>query len=181
MNSEIIMEENQIQAQLMAVTARAAQYCSIVENAADYNKKEFIEELLGLLPRIYIDFFDPEMNLMETGEYFPVFVDEDYYESIRRRVETLLGEYDVFLETFEEDMKYSDTPVAASISESLADIFQALYNFTSNVKASEGTNVEEIYMECRENFESYWSQTLCNVMRALNNLRYNSNLQEEEE
>ncbi len=40
-----------------------------------------------------------------------------------------MGEDDVFLETFEEDMKYSDTPVAASVSESLADIFQPLYNF----------------------------------------------------
>ncbi len=83
-----------------------------------------------------------------------------------------MGEDDVFLETFEEDMKYSDTPVAASISESLADIFQPLYNFISVVKDSEGDNAAGAFRECKENFESYWSQTLCNVMRALNNIRY---------
>ena len=92
----------------------------------------------------------------------------------------LMGEHDVFLETFEEDMKYSDTPVAASISESVADIFQALYNFISIVKETEGDSLEGAYMECRENFAAYWSQTLCNVMRALNHLRYNVDLGEEE-
>lgn len=175
------MEEDQIQAQLMAITARAAQFCSIVENAADFNKKEFIAELLGLLPKIYLDFFDPEMNLGETDEYFAEFVDEDFYNTIRKRVAALMGEYDGYLETFEEDMRYSDTPVGATISESLADIFQPLYNFTANVKESEGTNVAAMYTECRENFAAYWAQTLCNVMKALNNLQYNSNLEDEEE
>ena len=165
-----------LRSRLMGVTALAARYCSAVENAADYGRLEFIIEILGYLPKLYVEFSDPDMELGESDEYYSGYVDEDYYESVRRKMEMLFGEYDVFLETFEEDMKYSDTPVSASISESLADIFQALYNFISIVKDSEGDNVVGAYTECRENFASYWSQTLCNVMRALNNLRYNSNL-----
>ena len=102
------------------------------------------------------------------------YVDEDYYESVRRGVETLMGEDDTFLETFEEDMKYSDTPIAASVAESLADIFQDLFNFVSVVKDSEGAQTMEALGECKENFEAYWSQTLCNVLRALNHYRYSS-------
>ncbi|MDE5842971.1 MAG: DUF5063 domain-containing protein, partial [Muribaculaceae bacterium] len=33
--------------------------------------------------------------------------------------------------------------------------------------------LEGAYRECKENFAAYWSQTLCNVLRALNHLFYN--------
>ncbi len=105
--------------------------------------------------------------------YYPSYIDEDYYENVRRHIEALLGPDDVFLETFEEDMKYSDTPIAASVSECLADIFQPLYNFISIVKETDGDELEGAYRECKENFAAYWSQTLCNVLRALNHLFYN--------
>lgn len=149
-------------------------YCSALENAREYEKPDFINEILGLLPRLYLEFSaSSENSLNETDYgYYQTYVDEDFYEAIRRNVELLMGEDDVFLETFEEDMKYSDTPIASSISECLADIFQPLYNFISIVKETEGEETEGAYSECRENFESYWSQTLCNVMRALNNLKY---------
>ena len=85
-----------------------------------------------------------------------------------------MGPDDTFLETFEQDMKYSDTPIAASVSESLADIYQPLYNFIMIVRETEGSELVGAYLECHENFETYWSQTLCNVLRALNNIRYGS-------
>ncbi len=161
----------------MSVVVLATNYCHTLENARDYEKDEFIVRVLDLLPRIYWEFSDlneDEMAGSADYEYFPSYVDEDYYSSILRNVESIMGPDDVFLETFEEDMKYSDTPVAASISESLADIFQPLYNFVGVVKDSDGDSVQEAFKECKENFISYWAQTLCNVMRALNNLRYNN-------
>ncbi|MDE6296246.1 MAG: DUF5063 domain-containing protein [Muribaculaceae bacterium] len=173
--------ENDIKTRLLDITALATGYCGLMEQAADYSQKSFVIETLGILPRLYLDFSDPALDLGENDEYFSTYIDEDYYESIRRRLEMLMGEHDVFLETFEEDMKYSDTPVAASVSESLADIYQALYNFVSIVRETEGDSLEGAYIECRENFASYWSQTLCNVLRALNHLRYNVELADYEE
>ena len=169
------MKENEINARLMNLTALCAKYCAAVENCQESEQEEFVKEMLDYLPRIYLEFSDIESEEVAPGlefEYFPTYVDEDFYESVRRNVEMLMGENDTFLETFEEDMKYSDTPVAASISESLADIFQPLYNFISVVKDSEGENAGGAFAECKENFEGYWSQTLCNVMRALNHIRY---------
>lgn len=169
------MKEDELRPRLMSITALAADYCVSLENCRDNEREDLVKEMLGILPRLYLEFSTLETGDMPDAqefEYFPSYVDEDYYESIRRNAEAVFGEDDVFLETFEEDMKYSETPVAASISESLADIFQPLYNFISIVKDSDGENAKGAFMECKENFESYWSQTLCNVMRALNNLRY---------
>lgn len=160
---------------MIAVTALSADYCHTLETCRDLEAGEFVDRMLNLLPRLYLAFTEvnpQEETILEEDEYFESYVDEDFYDSIRRNVEILLGPDDTFLETFEENMKYSDTPIAASISECLADIFQPLFNFISIVKDTEGEEIGAAYRECRENFEGYWAQTLCNVLRAINNLKY---------
>ncbi len=167
--------ENSMRHRLINVTSLAANYCAALENVGEMEKEEFIDRMLDTLPRIYLEFFDitpDEFVVLEEFDYFSSYVDEDYYESIRRHLEAILGPDDMFLETFEEDMKYSDTPIAASIAESLADIFQPLFNFISIVKDTDGDRIVEAYLQCKEDFDSYWSQTLCNVLRALNHLKY---------
>ncbi len=171
------MNEENINTRLLGVTSLAADYCSICERASEMEKEEFIDRMLNCLPRIYWEFFDisaDELVTLEEWDYQPDYVDEDYYESIRRHIEAVMGPDDIFLETFEEDMKYSETPIAASISESLADLFQPLYNFISVVKDTEGEKLIEAYINCKEDFISYWSQTLCNVLRALNHIKYSA-------
>lgn len=170
------MDSTIIKSQLLTVTRLASDFCVALENARQYEKNEFIALIAGLLPRIYAEFSDLSVdeNIIDPDfGYMQSYVDEDFYESIRRNVGMLLGPDDTFLETFEEDMKYSDTPIAASVSECLADIFQPLYNFLSRVKESEGDLSVEAYADCREDFGAYWAQTLCNVMRPLNHLRFN--------
>lgn len=169
------MDESALNRKMLNITAYASQYCEAVENAREMEKDEFVVRMTELLPQIYGEFagLSPEeVGVLDYG-YYQTYVDEQWYDTIRRNVEMVLGPDDVFLETFEEDMKYSDTPIAASIAESLADIFQALYNFIMVVKETDGQELPGAYVECRENFASYWSQTLCNVLRALNHLRFN--------
>ncbi len=152
------------------------EYCVAVENARETDRDEFVNLMLRLLPRLYITATD----LVAAGDDEPaddVFLadalDEDYYEALRRNMEELLGPDDVYLEVFEEDMKYSDTPVAASVSEGLADIFQSLYNFISTVRDSTDEVVAGAIATETEEFRSFWSSTLCNTLRALNHIRYN--------
>lgn len=170
-------KEHKLSPNTLAFIGLANEYCMALINAHDGDKDEFVATMLRLLPRIYISISDVSIadpDFEEEYAGFSNYVEEDYYESIRRNVEGLLGPDDVFLETFEEDMKYSDTPIASSISEGLADIFQDLFNFVSVVKDSDGGFVGHALSEAKGNFCSYWSQTLCNVLRALNNLHYNS-------
>lgn len=169
------MTEDNMRQRLLALTSLAAEYCAVCENAGEMDKNELIDRLLDTLPRLYWEFFDistDDVAVIEEYDSLPSYIDEDFYESVRRHIELVLGPDDVFLETFEEDMKYSDTPIAASIAESLADIFQPLFNFISVVKDTDGESIVEAFLLCKEDFVSYWSQTLCNVLRALNHIKY---------
>lgn len=150
------------------------EYCQALENAREADRDEFIEQMLKLLPRLYVAATDLSVTMIEEEEpYIDSSLDEDYYEAVRRNVEMLMGPDDVYLEVFEENMKYSDTPVSASISEGLADIFQVTFNFISMVRNAPDEIVGLGILAMRDDFRGYWSRILCNVMRALNNLAYN--------
>lgn len=164
------MESNSI-----AFIGLCNEYRRAVESARETDRTEFIDTMLRLLPRIYISASDISPDLMLDNEYFiEQALDEDYYDSIRRNMETLLGPDDVYLEVFEEDMKYSDTPVAVSISEGLADLFQVFYNFINTIRDTTDEIATLALQSVREDFYGYWSQALCNVLRALNHLKTNS-------
>lgn len=155
----------------LAFIALCNEYCSAVENAREAGHDDFIAAMLKLLPRIYICASD-----MVADEFADAFIDEalteDYYDAMRRAVEQTLGEDDTYLDVFEEDMKYSDTPIAASISEGVADLFQVMYNYLETVRDAPNDLIDDATAVVREDFEHYWARKLCDVLRALNALRY---------
>lgn len=147
------------------------EFCRAVEAARETERSEFINHMLHLLPRIYISAFDIAPDLyLDQEVYIEQALDEDYYNAIRLNMETLVGSDDVYLEVFEEDMKYSDTPVAVSISEGLADLFQEFYNFINTVRDTTDETVSLALQGVSEDFKGFWSQTLCNTLRALNHI-----------
>ena len=157
----------------LAFIALCNEYCSAVEHAGQSDRSEFTDSMLRLLPRIYISATDLAGAIDEdTGAYVEDVLTEDYYDAMRRGVEGLLGEDDTYLDVFEEDMKYSDTPIAASISEGVADIFQVLYNYLETVRDAPDELILEATGAVREDFAQYWSRKLCNVLRAINALKY---------
>lgn len=169
------MESAILNTNSLAFIALCNEYCAAIEDVRESDKDDFVQSMLRLLPRLYISATDLKIDLLdEEDAYLEPILDEDYYESVRCGIENLMGPEDVFLEVFEEDMKYSDTPIAASISESLADIFQVLYNFVGMVKEAPEHLIPLALVAVRDEFQGYWSRILCNVLRALNQLRYNS-------
>lgn len=149
------------------------EYRMLLEHAMEMERRDFIAEALRLLPRMYISAADLSSDADEYDSYIENALDEDYYDSIRRSVESLMGPDDMYLEVFEDDMKYSDTPIAVSLSEGLTDIFQVVYNFLSMLKDAPDVIIASSIAAMKDDFESYWSQILCNTLRALNHLRYN--------
>lgn len=161
--------------QLLRIVADAAAYCTLVEGADEMEKTELAADIADSLVTLYADFSRNDLPCLEEElPFFPTHIDEDYYESIRRRLEMAFGADDTFLETFEEDMKYSDSPIAVSLSEILADIYQDVYDFVSVVRESDGEQLDTAFLNCRESFISIWSQKLCNALRQLNHLRYST-------
>lgn len=151
------------------------EYCTAADAARESERTEFIDTMLRLLPRLYIAATDLRTEgADEDAAYIEPSMDEDYYDAIRRNIENLMGPDDTYLEVFEEDMKYSDTPIAASISEGLADLLQACYNFVDTIKDAPEHVIADALYAMKEDFQCYWSRILCNVLRALNHLRYSS-------
>lgn len=149
------------------------EYCSAIEQADTIPAEEFVANMVRLLPRIYITATDMEIPVVLDDEYVGIdsYLEEDYYESLRVKLENMFGPDDVYLEVFEDEMKYSDTPIRASLSEGLCDLFQTLYNFMETFR----NNVSEQFMAAAlqgvyDEFKAQWGQTLVNLMRPLNAL-----------
>lgn len=157
----------------LAFIALTNEYCEIVENCADYSREGFVDSMMKLLPRIYITVLDIEPNLDISDAFISQALDEPTYEVVRGSISALMGEDDVYLEVFLEDMKYSDSPIATSISENLADLYQEFYNLVASLRDLNTEEQRHILSMCKENFSEYWGQTLCNVLRAIHSLKTN--------
>lgn len=158
----------------LAFIGLSNEFCHTAEDAANREREEFVAAMTRLLPRIYISASDLQVESeFDDLYYIDDALDEDSYDSVRRGMELVLGEDDTYLEVFEEDMKYSDTPIAASIAEGLSDIYQVLFNFLSAVKDTTEDNISSALSLVGEDFRHYWSRPLCNVLRAMNRIRYN--------
>ena len=128
----------------IAFIGLANEYCTTLANAQQYEQAEFVDSMLKLLPRIYIS--ETDISIVNEPEaYIEPYLDEDY----------------------------SDTPISASIAEGLTDIFQDLFNFVNNVKDAPQEQISDYVAVCKENFETFWGQRLCNVMKALHDIKYN--------
>lgn len=166
-------ENNSLSPNSLAFIAMANEYCHALENPFDLEKDGFIACVLKLLPRIYISASDIDIATIDDNFFAEGYLDEDSYNAVRENISRLLEHDDVYLEVFMDDMKYSDTPLGTSISENLADIYQVLFNVVAGVKDATNETINEILANCKNDFETYWGQTLCNVLRAIHSLRYN--------
>lgn len=167
------MDSTEISRNTLSFIGLATEYCAALEAAPQTEKEEFVATMLRLLPRIYITVGDLELPAsIEEYEPLATYLDADRYDQIRGGVAAVMGGDDTYLDTFEQDMKYSETPIGCSISESLADIYQPLINCALAVRDSDGGLASEATARCKEEFEEYWGQTLCNVLRPLHSLFY---------
>lgn len=162
-------------ANTLAFIALANEYCALLENCSDIGRQDFERSLRRLLPRIYISADDLRVSADDSFGYDDGYIaqalDEAHYETVRQNVETLMGEDDTYLDTVMEDMRYSDTPVAASISEQCADIFQPLFNFVEAVRDTTDDVVDDAVRAVADDFDHWLSATICNLLRAVNALR----------
>lgn len=167
LSGNIIFSKNVIEFVTVAV-----QYCTFLETSENCTSKQYTDTLTKLLPLLYLKAtLLPEIEIEE--EIYPeVTVTEDDYNYIASKLYTAYKENDTYLEVFLEDMKYSDTPIAASISEDITDIYQDIKNFISIYEQGVEENMSEGLYTCFENFKLYWGQKLVNVLRALHSLRY---------
>ncbi len=162
----------------LTVIALTNEFCHSIESCTENSRDTFVAQMLKLLPRIYVAMSDVELVSMMSEYYIEPVLDELAYDQARNNVAMVMAEEDVYLEVFVEDMKYSDTPISATVSENLADLYQEFFNLVQSIKDAPDGARQPLIEQCKENFVNYWGQTLCNVLRALNSVYYNTNDQD---
>ena len=149
-----------------------AETCLFLEHSTDFSKIDFIRKSVKLLPLLYLKatLIDiPESVFDDAPE---TFVTEEDYLFVKEQLEMIMGADDSYLEVFHPDMAISDTPIAAFVSENLADIYQELKDFAANYQLADVDIMNDALVTCLNTFAEHWGQKLLNALRALHAIRF---------
>ncbi len=151
----------------IAFVTAAAQTCLLIEKAGEHEREEWREQMLRLLPVLYL-----RTRLLEQAECVMEeepqrFVAEEDYNYALVGIRELLGSDDAYLDVFVDQGIYTDEVQTAYISEGLADIYQELKDMAAAFQTGEEPIMNDAVVLCREAFEAHWGQKLLAVMRAL--------------
>lgn len=150
----------------------AVEYCALMEKSDERTEEEFIETLLKLLPLLYM-----KVQLLPVVETDGAFIPDDQvteedYNFVRDGVYRLLHNHDEYeMLVWDEDMQTEESRWC-SVSEGLADVYQALRNFVAVYQQRVETCMLDALWQLRDNFEIYWGQTLLDTLRQLHRIRY---------
>jgi len=160
----------------IAFVTAAAQTCLLVEKSSEYDRDEWREQVLRILPVLYLRtrLLEPAERMMEEEEPQRFVTEEDYNYALVG-VRNLLGSDDAYLDVFVDRGIYTDEVQTAYISEGIADIYQELKDLAAAFQTGEELIMNDAVVACREAFEEHWGQKLIAVMRALHALCENEN------
>lgn len=158
----------------IAFVTAAAQTCLLVEKANEYTREEWREQLLRLLPILYLRtrLVEEEEPMMEDEPQR--FVTEEDYNYVLVGMRELLGSDDAYLDVFVDQGIYTDEVQTAYISEGLADIYQELKDLAAAFQTGEEPIMHDAVVVCKEAFEAHWGLKVLAVMRALHEMRVES-------
>ena len=151
----------------IAFVTAAAQTCLLVEKCSEYEREEWREQILRLLPVLYLRarLLNQEEEL--AGEEPQRFVTEEDYNYALVGIRELMGSDDAYLDVFVDQGVYTDEVQTAYVSENLADIYQELKDLAAGFQTGDETVMHDAVVVCREAFKEHWGQKVLAVMRAL--------------
>ncbi len=158
--------------QVIEFVTVGVEFCSFLEKEGQPPRQEWVETVTRILPLLYIKASLLPETIVMDDESTETFVKEEDYARVTATVASIMGEEDIYLDVFVEDMKYSDRPVSSFVSEDIADIYQDVRNFISVYQYGLSEQMNDALFVCRENFRTYWGQKLVNVLRPLHALLY---------
>ena len=154
----------------IAFVTAAAQTCLLVEKANEYERKEWREQLLRLLPVLYLRtrLLEPDETVME--EEPQRFVSEEDYNFVLIGMRELLDSDDAYLDVFVDQGIYTDEVQTAYISEGLADVYQELKDMAAAFQTGEQAIMHDAVVLCRESFDKSWGRKVLAVLRAIHEI-----------
>lgn len=155
------------------------EFCAILEKDDEISREEWLAKMSRILPLLYVRASLLPDTVAIEDEQAESFVREEDYARVAGKISRILGDEDVYLDVFVEDMKYSDTPISSFVSEDIADIYQDIRNFISIYQYEIAEQMYAALAALTENFKNYWGQKLVNVLRPLHALLYAENIDED--
>ena len=159
----------------------ANEFCSFLERSEDFESPDFMTRLQKMLPLLYLKAsLLPEFEF-ESDEDLEKFVTEMDYSMIQEKVLVHTGAGDDYQEVFVSGMQFSESALTASISENVSDIYQEMKDLVMSYRMLNDEVMEQAVWECKNNFTLLWGQTLVNCLRAVHNLIYAENKEDDQE
>lgn len=166
-NNKTYMKSYIYQDNTIAFVTAAAQTCLLIEQAGSHASDEWREQMLRLLPVLYLRtrlLDDAERMMDEDPQRF---VTEQDYNYVLVGVRELMGSDDAYLDVFVDQGIYTDEVQTAYISEGVADIYQELKDLAAAFQTGEEPIMHDAVLVCREAFEAHWGRKVLSIMRAL--------------
>ena len=154
----------------IAFVTAAVQTCLLIEQTSEHERDEWIEQMLRLLPVLYLRTRLVEKEEAQLDEEPQRFVTEEDYNFALVGVRQLLGSDDAYLDVFVDGGVYTDEVQTAYISEGLADIYQELKDLAAAFQTGQEPIMHDAVVVCREAFQEHWGRKLIAVMRALHEI-----------
>ena len=154
----------------IAFVTAAAQTCLLIEQCAEQEREAWREQMLRLLPVLYLRarLLEPAETMMEDEPQR--FVTEEDYNMALVGIRNLLGSDDAYLDVFVDQGVYTDEIRTAYISEGLADIYQELKDLAAAFQTGEEAIMNDAVVLCREAFFEHWGEKLLAVLKALHEI-----------
>ncbi|MFA5329988.1 MAG: DUF5063 domain-containing protein [Prolixibacteraceae bacterium] len=158
----------------------ANEFCSFLEHSEDMESTDFLSRLQKLLPFLYLK--TSLLPRFESGseDDLEKFVTEMDYNVILQKVLDHTGANDDYQEVFLSGMQFSETALTSSISENVADIYQDIKDLVMSFRTLNEDVMEQALSEMQTNFEQIWGQKLVNCLRAVHNVIYRENTDDDE-
>ena len=145
----------------------ASSYCSLIEHHAEYSTEDFVTRVREILPLLYHRALTlPELETTDQDIDREISHDEwsDMFASLQRK----LGINDLYWEIYDPLKTDHDDPVAASLSDDLADIWRDLKDGLSHWADCSDTMRQQIIWNWHFSFHSHWSDHVVDALRAIN-------------
>jgi len=155
----------------------ANEFCIFTENAEKYNPDEVIQYYAKISPLLYLKgAILPSVDSDE--DYFGErFVNEDQWESIYNSLQSVFADNDKFYTLSYENS--DNTPLVASISEHLADVYQDLKDFVLLYQKTLTYAKQNAVFECKKLFVAHWGQRIAAYLPALHAIAFKSEQDDE--
>lgn len=178
--SQVIFDKNVIE----FVTV-AAEFCAFLERAESMKRTDFVATITKLLPLLYIKAtLLPECETL-GDEGLEAHVTQAMYDALLVKLGRLMADKDEYLDICTDklinDIGNDAGVTIRNISEDLADLYQDIKDFIFVFQQGLNQTMNDALALCRENFTLRWGEELITTLRAIHNVNYAFDSDEEME